>query len=245
MVRSGRAAGGLAWGFALSCGLALTACVSTRQTAAWIQLNDARIRASEHPVRVTSAARSIEVVGIQALRQGSGTAFVVAIRNLRRTAVSDLAVSVGLRGHDGRVRYLNAAAGLPYYDAHVPGIAAGQTLRWVYMSGRPLAPGEQPVALVGEGSVAAPAPAGPLPAITTRVLRRSAGGVSVRVSNSSGVPQYQLQVYGYAQRSDRYLAAAGASIPILSPGASATVRIGLPPGGGAELRLEAPASMLQ
>ena len=91
-------------------------CATTQQEAARLQLNSARIRTSE-------AATQVAVGGQGGAGHARGardaaaarTAFVVQLRNPGRRAVSDLPISVGVRGPHRRridVNVLSPAGGL-------------------------------------------------------------------------------------------------------------------------------------
>ena len=75
----------------------------------------------------------------------------------------------------------------------------------------------------------------------------AAGGpVRVRLQNPTGVPQYQLQVYAYARRGNRYVAAANTTVTDLGAGSKQSLTlplVGEP--DGAPLALEAVPTILQ
>ena len=65
--------------------------------------------------------------------------------------MSDLPISVGVRVNGKRPIYLNrqSPAELSYFAAHLPVVAAGGTLTWVYTTDRRLPGHARPFALVG------------------------------------------------------------------------------------------------
>ena len=146
------------------------------------------------------------------------------VRNPGDRAVADLPISIGLREpHRGRV-YLNAISSqeLSYFDSHLPSVAAGQSLTWVYTTPRRFDHPIRPFALVG----ATPAPVvtrageGTPPVIHVHALAsRSQGGgesrVRISLHNSSSVPQYQLPVYSLGIRGRREVTAGEVTVPHL------------------------------
>ena len=217
----------------------LAGCSTTQQAAARLQLNDARIRASEVATVVTRSDPSVRIGSVSLISGRGRTAVLVVIHNLTSKPISDLPISVGIRAAGKRV-YLNAVAGLPYFASHLPGVAAGGTLRWVFTTARRLATGARPFALVGSAPRPLPTIVGSLPQITARVLASGAAAhrsadLRLVVQNLSSVPQYQLQVYAYARGRHRYLAAGSTSIVSLNGDSSTTVQIRLtgPPDRGA------------
>ncbi|MGO9973562.1 MAG: hypothetical protein ACLP01_12310 [Solirubrobacteraceae bacterium] len=234
----------------LAAGL-LAGCATTQQEAARLQLNSARIRASAAAVRVTREDPQLAVGPVELIRGAARCAVLVVIRNRTDRPLSDLPVSVGIRDSRGAPRYLNAIAGLPYFGAHVAGIAAHGTLRWVFTTARLLPAHARPFARVGFAQPGlAPAPR-LLPAIDAVRIRSTALGgdsseLSLVVRNLSGVPQYQLPVYAFVQRGRTYLAAGGAMIAHLASDASTTLRLRLlGASGGARVQVEAPPTIFQ
>ena len=227
----------------------LAGCTTTQQKAARVQLNDARIRASEVATVVTAGNPAVRVGSVSLISGRGRTALLVVIHNLVNKPISDLPILVGVRTGAGKRVYLNAAAGLPYFASHLPGIAAGGTLHWVFTTARKLARNARPFALVGPAPQPPLTIAGSLPEITARVLGRSTiadrpAELRLVVHNLSSVPQYQLQVYAYARGERDYLAAGSATIANLSGGSTTTVRLrlaGRP--GRAPVQVEASATI--
>jgi hypothetical protein len=216
------------------------------QTAARLQLNSARIRASQEPSRVARSASSptARVARLEVVSAAARTAYVVTVRNEARRAVSDLPISVGYTVAHHPAVYLNAQDTLTYFQAHLPAIPSGGTITWVY-SARALPAGASPFAVVG----ARPEPAAgsvTVPPITVTIDLRSPVGerVAVRVHNLSGIPQYQLPIYAFARRGDRLVAAGSASVTTLDGGSEQTVQLPLlGDASGARLMVEAPPTI--
>lgn len=207
---------------------ALAGCTTTQTKAARLQLQNARLRAAQLSTRVSAAGSAVAVSGISLVRQPGRTAFVVTVRNRRRHPVSDLPISVGYRLGAGRAVYLNAAAGIGYFDAHLPLIRRGHAFTWIYTTDRAVPSGARPFALVGASSTVRVAGLDTPPALAAAVTNAT-GGDQIRISvrNLSGVTQYQLPVYAIASRGARVLAAATGTIAQLDGGSRDTLRLRL------------------
>jgi hypothetical protein len=208
----------------------LAGCTTTQHKAQRVQLDSARQRAALDRTLVKTANPMVVPSAVQIVRggDGGGAAFVVTVRNTGNKAVTDLPISVGYRSASGAKVYLNSAANIQYFQAHLPAIAARRSLTWVYSTGKALPAGVRPFATVGVKQSA--------PALLTetgvRIAERyahAAGSSTVRVhlDNTSGVPQYQLQVYAYATAGARFVAAGEATVPELDGGAKQAVRLKL------------------
>ena len=146
---------------------ALAGCATTQQEAARLQLNSARIRASQQPTEVTVAGQAVDVTRVARVVTGGATAFVVQVRNSGRQPVSDLPISVGVRVGSKRPLYVNrqSPAEFSYFAAHLPLVAAGATLTWVYTTDQRLPAHARPFALVGGTPSNAAPRTNPLPVI--------------------------------------------------------------------------------
>lgn len=207
--------------------------MTTQDEAARLQLNSARIRASELETIVRAPGDAVRVTRLSVLRAAGATTFVVTVRNPHAASVADLPISVGVRLPHGRRLYLNdrSASEFSYFNAHLPIIAAGGELTWVYTAPRKLpANGRHPFVLVGDR----PSPAVRLPrtapVIRARVTAAPGTGhpatLAVSVHNTTDIPQYQLQVYAVARRAGRLLAAGAVTVPHL--GSNRTEAVSLP-----------------
>ncbi len=214
---------------ALAGAAVLTGCATTMQEAARLQLNAARIRTSQAATHVRSAGIAVLVLHIARVIGGGRTAFIVELRNRGRRAVADLPISVGVRGPHGRRIDVNALSPLEdsYFDAHLPGIAAGGTLTWVYTTRRRLQRSARPFALVGTRPDPSVAATGAAPVIRVHAQGAGGSGLEVTLRNLSTVPQYQLQVYAVARSGDRYRAAGNLTVAHLGSRSAQTVRVPL------------------
>jgi hypothetical protein len=255
-----RAAASLASLAALAAAGALTGCSTTQQEAARLQLNSARIRASEIPTRVTAAGQTVRVARVAVVTSGGQTAFIVQVQNPTTRPVSDLPISVGVRIGARRTVYVNSQSPqeYSYFDAHLPVVAARGTLTWVYTTGRRLPAHSRPFAIVGgQPSPAVPgvtrlpvirasAVTGPPSTAAADASSQAASPLAIALHNLSGVPQYQLQVYAFAQTAGRYVAAGDITVPHLGSQGSARLRLGLLGSlGHARLQIEALPTIFQ
>jgi hypothetical protein len=222
-----RSASGLGAVLAL---LALCGCTTTQEVAARLRLNGARLRASQVSVRVRASDPDIQVQRVSIVSGHGGSAVLVQMRNLAGHVVSDLPISVGVIGRKGNRVYLNGGDTLNYFQAHLPGIAPRGELTWVFTTSARLDPSAHAFAAVG------PTAAVPLPqqltlpglVVTGETLSRMPRGVlRVRVHNPTSIPQYQLEVYAFSQRGDRYAAAGEAMLAHLGSNSSAEVPLKL------------------
>jgi hypothetical protein len=241
---------------ALAAAAAVAGCSTTQQEAARLQLNSARIRASQLPTRVTAPGQAVRVTQVARIVTGGRTAFVVRVLNPGAKPVSDLPISVGVRVGGKRPVYVNTQSPeeFSYFDAHLPLVPAGGTVTWVYTTTRRLPSRARPFAVVGGAPSARARWTTPLPVIRAHAVpaggaanvAAGAGALTVVVRNLSTVPQYQLQVYAFARRGGRYVAAGDFTVTHLGSRATRTLRLGvLGPLDHARLQLEAPPTIFQ
>lgn len=225
MAVTGVAVAGVAAGVAVAGVLA--GCATTMQEATRLQLNAARIRTSEVATHVRSAGDAVQVIRVARVSGGGRTAFIVQVRNPGPRPVADLPISVGVRAGHGRRIDVNALSTQEdsYFDAHLPGIAAGGTLTWVYTTTRRLPRHAHPFALVASRpDPPVPAAAG-VPLIRAHAQGTVGSKLTVALRNLSSVPQYQLQVYAVARSGSRYLAAGNLTVPHLGSQSVRTVKL--------------------
>jgi len=229
--------------------LALGGCATTMQTAARLQLNDARIRAAQVRVLVpqTAASTTVRVQRLELVRAGRRIAYVVTVHNAGPRAIGDLPISIGYSTAGHKPVYLNAQANLSYFQAHLPAISAGRQLTWVYTARLALSKGARPFATIG----ATPEPpTGRVSVPTIAAAARVSGQMvtdnvlAVRLRNLSGIPQYQLSVYAFAERGGRVVGAGTTSVATLDGGSEQTVQVPLVgQADGARLTVEAPPTI--
>jgi hypothetical protein len=213
----------------LALAVPLAGCTTTEHEAQRVQLDSARLRAALKSTRVTVANATVAPTSVATVTAGSRTAFIITVRNAGHRAVSDLPISVGYERADGSRAFLNASVNLNYFQAHLPMIAAGRSLTWVYtVSSHALPPRARLFAMVGRR----PTP----PALLTETNVRihldvghvtATNSVTVRLENPSSTPQYQLQVYAYARQGSRYVAAGNLTVADLGAGSRQRVKVPL------------------
>lgn len=126
----------------------LASCQTTQQTSARAKLRAEHILATQHPLRVVRVNPTVQVLSVRLLRRARGTAIVVALHNRGAQRLADLPISVGVRAR-GAKRYLNRAAGLDYFQTHVPMVAPGGDATWVFQTTAVARGGGAPFAAVG------------------------------------------------------------------------------------------------
>jgi len=233
---------------ALAVALPLAGCTTTQHEAQRVQLESARQRASLKPTRVVVANATVAPTSVATVSGGGRTAFVVNVRNAGDRWVTDLPISVGYQRADGTRTYVNASANLNYFQAHLPAIAAGRSLTWVYtVASHAVTHHAHPFAMVGTK------PSAPARLTETNVrigldvgYITGARSVTVHLDNPTSAPQYQFQVYAYARQGSRYVAAGNLTIAELGAGSKQRVRVRLVGvGRSANLRVEAIPTILQ
>jgi hypothetical protein len=209
----------------------LSGCVSTQTTAARARLVNDRVLAATRPIEVMRSNPDVSVGAPVLIRSAAGTAVVVRVQNRSSSALTDLPISVGIRGRAGRKVLLNRSAGIDYFESHVAAIPPHRSVTWVFTTSRRVS-GGRPFATVGFPQLH-PSLAGGLP----RISASWRGAASVSVTNQSAIPQDDLPVYVVAVRGGRDVGAARASVAHLGTHGRATVTVDLP-GGASRARLD-------
>lgn len=194
----------------------LTGCVSTQQIAARARLVSARVLASQTPVEVTRTDPNLSVGRLTVIRARTGIAVVVPLRNDTPTTLTDLPISVAIRTARGNM-YLNHSANLDYFQTHVAAIGPHDSTDWVFTTGRRVASGRA-IATVGFPQLHPRLAGGP-----PRIELSPHGTAGVTVTNRSGIPQYDLQVYVLAIRSGREVAAGRTEVTHLGSDGTTTL----------------------
>jgi len=230
VAHSGKRIGGATAAVAtVSAGLLLSGCVTTQQLAARARLMDARIRASQDPLRVGDLNPEVRVAGLSVVRARRGTAIVAELRNASSHPLTDLPVEIGITTPAGRRLYLNRAGDTDYFDTHVVAIPARAIVTWVFTSRRRLEAGA-PFANVGTADLSQPE-VQKLPQIQVKPATNASatGGptLSLSVADLSAIPQYSLPVYAVATRDGRVFAAGRATVGHLGTHSNGRVRLTL------------------
>jgi hypothetical protein len=209
--------------------LLLTGCVATQTVATRARLVDARIIASQSRTEVAQADPAVSVGAPVVIRERSGSAIVVALRNDSARPVTDLPILVGVRAPSGRTTYLNRSTTLDYFEAHIAAIGPDASTAWVFTTGARI-PRGRPFATVGFPQLH-PTLGGSLPsvAVSLRSARQERGGLVLEVSiiSRSAVPQYDLPVYAVALRDGREVAAGRTAITHLGTRGTTTSTLSL------------------
>jgi hypothetical protein len=212
--------------------MTLAGCATTQQEAARLQLNSARIRSAEQKTVVRSAGSAVEVSDVSLLSSPGAHTFVVTLHNRRSTAVTDLPISVGVssRGHHRVDLNAHSTEELSYYDSHLPRIAAGSSLTWVFTTSSKLPPRAHPFALVGAHPSPVASAGASAPTIAARVTGTQGAHhgdavLEVTLRNGSTIPQYQMPIYAIAQRGGRVVAAGELIVPHLGSRKTLPVRV--------------------
>jgi hypothetical protein len=212
---------------AVAAGALISGCATSKETAAMIRLNDARTIAGQSDLRVKEASTSAKPVKVALVRARHGAAFVVTVHNAGNSVQSDLPISVGYTQAGGHQVYVNSGGSLVYFEKHLPGIAPHRSLTWVFTTTHRIPAGAHLFARVGPHPVpAAPSGASAI-SLSVRTKAVSAKGLTLMVTNNSSLPQYKLQLYSYALRRGRYVAAANTTLNVVNPGASERVQLPL------------------
>jgi hypothetical protein len=218
----------------------ISGCATTQDSNKRISVRFDRTLASRKPLELKGADPNVKVLRTAVVAGKDGSAIVVVLRNTGDAPVNDLPIEVGPEGG----RALNTAANVPYFQSHAPAIAPGDEVTWVYASKDPIGSSEA-FARVG-------APASPPLTTAGHVSELDAsgksGGSSLRaeVTNDTGVPQYDLDVYAVARKGARYVAAGRASLEHL--GVSKSAHLTLPLVGdakGTQIQVFAPQTLFQ
>jgi hypothetical protein len=219
---------------------AVSGCATTQDANKRIDVRFNRTLASRKPLELRGTDRDVRVVRTSVVNGKDGSAIVVVLRNRGNSPVNDLPIEVGPRGG----RAINAGANVPYFQSHAPAIAPGDEVTWVYASKDPFGSGEA-FARVG-------APASPAMTTAGHVSELKASGkggatsVQAVVTNDTGIPQYDLDVYAVARKGGRYVAAGRASLVHL--GVDQSAHLTLPLIGdakGTQIQVFAPQTLFQ
>jgi hypothetical protein len=230
---------------AIAVAIPLAGCTTTQHEAQRVQLDSARQRAALERTRVTVANPAV-TTSVAKVSAGGRTAFVVTVHNGERRAVTDLPISVGYERGGGASVYLNSSAGLNYFEAHLPAIAAGRSLTWIYTADKLVPTGAHPFARVGL-KPSAPARLTEMDVHIGLSYAQPAGqrSLTVHLDNPTSVPQYQLQLYAYALRDGRYVAAGNTTVADLGAGSKQRVKLALTGTAASNLHVEAVPTILQ
>jgi hypothetical protein len=226
---------------------ALTGCQTTQDAAARIAVRNARILDSRHPVQVSQANPDVKVLKTAVVTDGDGTAVLARFRNTGKRALNDLPVSVTVRSASGKSVRLTQRP-VSYFQGHAPALAPDETATWVFTTKNKDAKGARSAKVVVGLPQKPPAVASDVPQQLqiSDLKPEGHGRFEVTVNNTSGLPQYDLDVYAWAQRGGRYVGAGHTSVLHVGTGESTKVQlklIGNP--RGAQVHVSAPPTIFQ
>jgi hypothetical protein len=222
----------------------LSGCDTTQDKSARAGLVATRMLVSRIPLRVGAANPGVTVRSTALVRSRGRLAVAVRLANRSGRPLNDLPIAVWLRRPHGPSVQLNRSADLLYFQTHLPGIAPGRAITWIFTSRRPVTESGTPFVRVGTRLAPRIEPAKHIPSLSAEAVPGRGGALSARVSNDSGVPQYGLEVYASAVDAGRLRAAGSAIVEHLGPGHSKTVRVPLVGhAGAAPVTVEAPSTI--
>jgi hypothetical protein len=223
--------------------LALTGCESTQDKSARLE-REGGGALREKGVVVTRENPDVKVVSTGAVQDENGTAVVVRLRNTGRRTLSQVPITVDVRG-GGKTLFRNDAPGLEPTLVRAPLLYPGREFAWV---------NDQVAASGKPGTVRAKVGDGPavkdVPRITItapRLEQDPVSGIAATgyVANGSKVEQRKLVVFAVATKGKRVVAAGRGQVPRLQAGKRARYTvffIGNP--RGARIQVAAPPTRL-
>jgi hypothetical protein len=232
---------------ALLCALPLAGCESTQDKSRRIAREGRHKLAQAKGLEVKRQNPAVKIVSTATLTDENGTAVVVRMRNVGKTALAALPVAVEVDDAAGKSLYSNSTPGLETSLVQASMLGRGDELWWVNDQVAAASKPAKVKALVGDAKPAA----GPAPKITLTGVHVSVDpvdGVAVKgqAVNHSKIDQRKLVIYAVAQKGKRVVAAGRAIIERLRPGKPAHFTIffiGDP--RGARLTLAAPPTNLR
>jgi hypothetical protein len=219
---------------------AVSGCATTQDSNQRASIQADRTIASRQPLTFKGIDPNVQVVSTSVINGKSGSAIVAVLRNRGGDPVNDLPIEAGPEGGQP----VNAGPNVPYFQSHAPAIAPGDEATWVYVSHRPLGSSR---AFVRVGTaVKPPTTAGHVSEL--RVSDPSAKGSSARadISNGTGIPQYDLDVYAVAMKGGHYVAAGRTNLEHLGVDQSSNPTVPLiGDAKGAHVHVFAPQTLFQ
>ncbi|MDX6627218.1 MAG: hypothetical protein QOE56_2207 [Solirubrobacterales bacterium] len=211
---------------------ALAGCKTTQQSNDRLELRAHRTLASRVPVDVAKQNPDIRVERTAIVDGDKGGAIVAVLKNVSDHVTSDLPIEVGVGGQP-----LNSGKAFSYGQTRAPALDPGEETTWVFQTDKPL-PGGAPFARVGTPPSPALATADSLPDIEASPASAPANStLSVKITNKSDIPQYDLAVYAAAKKGQRYVVAGTGAVEHLGSNGSTTVNVPLTGDAKASLRL--------
>ena len=220
----------------------LSGCATTQDADKRASITADRTLASRKPLQLRGTDREVQVVRTSVIHGRDGSAIVVVLRNRGDSPVNDLPIEVGPEGGQP----LNARPNVPYFQSHAPAIAPGARGDLGLRHQGPdrveprLRQGGRPRAEARDDSGSS------LRARGGRLARPGGSSVQAEVTNDTGIPQYNLDVYAVARKGGRYVAAGRANLEHL--GVDASAHLSLPLIGdarGTQVQVFAPQTLFE
>jgi hypothetical protein len=203
---------------------ALAGCKTTQQSNDRLELRATREISSRVPVDVRKQNPEIKIERTAVVNgeKGKGGAIVVVLKNVSDHVTSDLPIEVGVGGQP-----LNSGKTFTYAQTRAPALDPGEETTWVFQATKPL-PAGAPFARVGMPPSPALATPDSLPGIEARTASVPTNStLSVKITNKSDIPQYDLAVYAVAKKAQRYVEAGTGELEHLGSNGGTTIDVPL------------------
>jgi hypothetical protein len=234
-----------AFAFLIGTALVTTACESTQDKSKRLAGSSAVL--SDEGLVVRRQNPDVKVLETKALQDENGGAVVVEMRNVSKQALTNVPVSIDVRGAGGKSVFRNDQAGLETALTHAPLLTPNDKFLWVNDQVEADAKPKSVTARVG---MAKPAPTGQIPTIVLSRPKLEIDPVSGTAAvgfatNRSKIEQRDLVIFAVGKKGGKIVAAGRGQIRRIKPDKRARFQIffiGNP--RGASLELAAPPTTL-
>jgi hypothetical protein len=218
----------------------VSGCATTQDANRRAAVQADRTIASRERLAFRSIDPNVRVVSTSVVNGKACSAIVAVLRNHGDAPVNDLPIEVGPAGGQP----VNAGPNVAYFQSHAPAIAPGAEATWVYVSRRPLGSSR---AFVRVGApVKPPTSAGHVSELNISDPSVAGSNARAEITNGTGIPQYDLDVYAVAVRAGHYVAAGRISLTHLGVDQSSNPTVPLiGDAEGARVRIFAPQTLFQ
>jgi hypothetical protein len=225
---------------------ALAGCESSQEKSARLAKQGQHAFAQQG-LKVTRKNSRVKVEQTAVLHDANGAAAVVVLTNTSPSGMSNIPLSIDVRGADGKSVFKNDAPGLEQSLVGVPALPARTTFAWVNDQVTAAAPPRSVAAVVGaaKGALRSNVPVLDVTKPALAVDPVSGVEASGKVTNRSKVEQRALVIYCVARKGRRIVAAGRGQLQRLVPGKTASYHIffiGNPQ--GASISVQAPPTVL-
>jgi hypothetical protein len=207
--------------------IAASGCKTTQQNNDRLEIRAKRTIEARTPVHVTRVNPDVKVLRAALVRGKGGGAVVVVLQNTGSKSATELPLEVGVKGGGGEVA-LNAGKTLGYAENHAPALEPSQRTTWVFKTGKPLPAGTAFAKVGAEPADPLTAPSDDLPDLEAVAQGAPTNGsLSVKITNKSDIPQYDLGVYATAKKGHGFVAAGQATVEHIGSNEDRTVAVPL------------------